>query len=168
MHGRASCLPSIDRFSVVFSRLPGHLRYDGRACPYTDELGCEADSAHEVVRQGKQQRDPFDTLQPTNLESIQATVARQSIHALGSRCALPVEKLGGIASHSLPPLGHRRAVLRLRLVNILFGVLGLGHRRIDGRRFGHGVNLPVPRIAAIDQPVLRTLTTAFADLLNHR
>ena len=31
------------------------------------------------------------------------------------------------------------------MVIILFGVLGLGHRRIDGRRFGHGVNLPVPK-----------------------
>lgn len=47
------------------------------------------------------------------------------------------------------------------------GVLGLGHRRVDVGTLGRLLDLLVGGIAAIDQPGVRVLSAALANLLEH-
>jgi len=66
MHVLTSCSAWIYPFSALFPRLSCHLRYCGRSCPQADQFGCEGGGTHHVVRQGEQERDALDSLQPAD------------------------------------------------------------------------------------------------------
>src|SRR5512134_24010 len=102
-------------------------------------LGCnggQAETAHQVVGQGKPESDCLGFVQATDEEALQTAVAGQGIDALGRRGTVLVNCLRVGRGHPGAPGDDARRVAEPRRMRIAVRIPRLGYRGIDRRLAG--------------------------------